>query len=41
MCETEITLEDLKEFMLSVSDDKSPENDVISREFYNYFQKRF
>ena len=37
MCETEITLEDLKESMLSMCDDKSPGNDGISREFYSFF----
>ena len=37
LCETEITLEDLKESMLSMSDDKSPGNDGITRELYNFF----
>ena len=32
-----VTLEDWKEAMLSMSDDKSLGNDGISREFYNYF----
>ena len=32
LCENEVTLEDLKESMLSMSDDKSPGNDGISRE---------
>ena len=36
-CDANITLEDLKEAMLSMSDDKSPGNDGLSREFYNYF----
>ena len=36
-CENELTLEDLKESMLSMSDDKSPGNDGISREFYDFF----
>ena len=38
-CENELTLEDLKESMLSMSDDKSPGNDGISREFYDFFGK--
>ena len=33
----EITLEDLKESVLSMSDDKSPGNDGISSEFYKFF----
>ena len=37
MCEEEVTLEDLKEAMLSMSDDKSPGNDGITKEFYNHF----
>ena len=37
MCDNEITLDDLKESMLSMSDDKSPGNDGISREFYDFF----
>ena len=37
LCETEITLDDLKESMLSMSDDKSPGNDGITRELYNFF----
>ena len=37
LCENELTLDDLKEAMLSMSDDKSPGNDGISREFYNFF----
>ena len=37
MCDVEITLDDLKESMLSMSDDKSPGNDGISSEFYDFF----
>ena len=37
LCDQEITIEDLKESMLSMSEDKSPGNDGISTEFYNYF----
>ena len=37
LCETEITLDDLKESMLSMCDDKSPGNDGITRELYNFF----
>ena len=37
LCENEITLDDLKESMLSMGDDKSPGNDGISKEFYNFF----
>merc|ERR1712015_50922 len=37
MCDNEITLDDLKESMLSMSEDKSPGNDGISREFYDFF----
>ena len=37
MCDQEITIEDLKETMLSMCDNKSPGNDGLSREFYNYF----
>ena len=40
LCDKEITMEDLKESMLSMSDDKSPGNDGISREFYNFFLGR-
>ena len=37
MCDQELTLGDLKEAMLSMCDDKSPGNDGLSREFYNFF----
>ena len=40
LCENEITLADLKESMLSMSDDKSPGNDGLSSEFYNFFLGR-
>ena len=35
LCESEIKLGDLKEAVLSMSDDKSPGNDGITREYYN------
>ena len=41
MCDVEITLDDLKESMLSMSDDKSPGNDGISSEFYDFFGRRW
>ena len=37
LCDREITVGELKESMLSMSDDKSPGNYGISREFYFYF----
>ena len=37
MCDQELALGDLKAAMLSMCDDKSPGNDGLSREFYNFF----
>ena len=36
-CDADITIDELKASMLSMSDDKSPGNDGISKEFYNFF----
>ena len=37
MCDTELTIDKLKESLLSMENDKSPGNDGLTKEFYEAF----